>query len=350
MGCSESSRRDRGDDDSNEAGDAGQTSSASGASGASGNAQAGGTGTGAGAGEGGASATGGNGATGGGGATGEGGANTGGTDATGGTAATGGASGGASGSGATGGGQAGGGGSSAGSAGTGGSGNDCGSGPLSVLLLVDASLSMQEEVIGEGATRWDITRDALSSAIEALPSSMRVGMVFFPQVATGEMPCFEPETLIPVAELDDAHRNSCVAALQSVVLDGSSPTLDAYAYAATVIAPYVAEGPTAIVLVTDNLPNYGLGCDGTGSVEPPVDWTPLLALVQGAYDAGTHTLAVAAPATEPISEMLEPVAQLGGGAGLCVNAEADGCFFDLGLSVDMSAWLVDSLERVACPE
>jgi hypothetical protein len=200
-----------------------------------------------------------------------------------------------------------------------------------------------KEALPTRNSRWDITAPAVANAIDALPSSVSVGLMFFPNVPQSQMPCFKEAFAVPFAPLDEAQRTACFDALSRIEPTGGTPTLDAYTYAEQQIAPWANAGPTAIVFVTDGLPSYGLGCTGDGLSTEPVDWAPLQAMVESAAQAGTYTLAVAAADSVDTHEMLSALASAGQPPGLCARSTTPGCFFDLDVSVDLGPWLVDSL-------
>lgn len=230
----------------------------------------------------------------------------------------------------------------AGTTGSAGSAGTCSDAPPSVLFVVDTSLSMNE-ASSVGASKWEITAAVVADAVDALPEAWRVGLMFFPQTPQGRMPCFEGSLAVPFAPLDDAQRMSFRVALASTQPDGGTPTLDAYAFAEQEIAPLRDLGPTVIVLVTDGVPSYGLGCTGDGLATDPVDWAPLVAMVENASQTDTYTLAVAAPDSAETHEMLAAVASAGEPPGLCARNATPDCFFDLDVSFDLGLWLADSL-------
>jgi hypothetical protein len=203
---------------------------------------------------------------------------------------------------------------------------------------------MAEARQGSSITKWELTQEALHSALAGLPASVDLGMVFFPQVRSGSSECFLESLIVPFASLDAEQLESCANALASVEPDGNTPTYDAYAYAVEQLALHGAEGPKVIVLVTDGLPGFELGCVGTG--QPPfVAWDNLVGMVGAANDSGIKTLAISAPGSPDTHEMLQAIAVAGGGLGLCtVSPSPSGCFFDLDASLDVGPWLAESLK------
>ncbi len=242
------------------------------------------------------------------------------------------------------------GGSDAGNGGMGGragSAGACSGGPISLLLLVDTSLSMKELASSGSDPKWVTTRDALLSALDDLPASVNLGILFFPQVTVGQMPCFQETLAVPFAPLDAQQREMCANVLASTELDGLTPTYDAYANAVQQLASLGAQGPKVIVLVTDGIPGFGLGCLGTG-IAPYPAWDDLVTMVGAAHDNGIETLAISAPGSTETHEMLQAIASAGAGLGSCTGSpSSDGCFLDMDVSSDIGVWLAESLEPLA---
>jgi len=236
----------------------------------------------------------------------------------------------------------------AGASGTAGSGETCSGGATSLLLLVDTSLSMADRAEGSAESKWSVTRDALLQGLEVLPSSLEVGMVFFPHVAVNSTPCFDEILSVPFAPLDTQQRASLASALASTEPDGNTPTYDAYAYVVEQLAALLSQGPKVVVLVTDGIPGYELGCLGTG-LPPFVAWDNLVTMVAAAHETGIETLAIAVQGSPDTHEMLQAIASAGGGLGSCAGGpSSDGCFLNMDVSSDVGAWLGASLEPLSC--
>ncbi|HTV18715.1 MAG TPA: hypothetical protein VMG12_08595, partial [Polyangiaceae bacterium] len=76
--------------------------------------------------------------------------------------------------------------------------------PTIVELLVDTSLSMDERAPGSNRSKWLETRSVVLEAIDLMPATTSVGVVFYPDVEVGEMPCFDGEADVAVAGLGSA--------------------------------------------------------------------------------------------------------------------------------------------------
>src|SRR5687768_6952229 len=74
-------------------------------------------------------------------------------------------------------------------------------------LVIDVSSSMREPAPGTNQTKWEATRDALIQAVDALPASVAVGMLFYPNVAIGDVTgeekdvsaCVNTDAMVPIA-------------------------------------------------------------------------------------------------------------------------------------------------------
>jgi hypothetical protein len=236
-----------------------------------------------------------------------------------------------------------------GGAGAAGSGGSCQAGgtPATVLFLVDASLSMSEEVMAGNVTKWELVQGAFGQAFFELPSGASAGLVTFPNVPTREEPCLERTVLVPVGMLDQAHRTALFDALAATQPDGQTPTYDAFEFALEMLRATQVSGPKVIVFVTDGLPSHLPGCISEDDGTTPVDPTGLIEIVQAARDEeGITTLAVSAPATQEVHEMLSALGAAGGGVD-CATAGAESCFFDLESSLDVGLWLHERLLAIA---
>jgi hypothetical protein len=57
--------------------------------------------------------------------------------------------------------------------------------PAVLQLVVDVSGSMDDDAPGSNQSKWEVTRDALSEAIESLPASVAAGVLYYPNRDTG---------------------------------------------------------------------------------------------------------------------------------------------------------------------
>lgn len=231
--------------------------------------------------------------------------------------------------------------------------------PTSLMLVVDVSGSMAEPVDGDSdRSRWDITYEALTDALGALPRSTAVGMLLFPNRLTPDnntVPqpadeCIEVNELVPIEPLGTDHssqRELLEDALRWVDVVAGTPTHDAYVVARSELERSATAGSRHILLITDGQPTYSLGCVGTGADAVP-DW-PIVEEIAVAYAAGTSTFVIGAPGSEQTEDVggdarpwLSRAASAGGTAKAdCSHAGPTFCHFDM---VDEPSF-ADALER-----
>lgn len=253
--------------------------------------------------------------------------------------------------------------------------------PATLQLVVDVSGSMDQAPPGGGGgrTKWQITRDALSAAIDSLPPNLAVGMLLYPnrivtsfaKSAPGAVnECVDTGPAIGIAPLGNAgsqQRNSLDQALQSASVESFTPTHDAYNYALEeLLVPY--QGPNKyVLLITDGAPTLDLGCTWPG--EPAVtglqtnpqgvlDGTtpPIIAQVRAALDdQAVRTFLIGAPGSEQSTESgldmrpwLSEAAQSGGTATAGCSANGPNfCHFDMSQGNDFAAELTAGLAAIS---
>jgi hypothetical protein len=218
-----------------------------------------------------------------------------------------------------------------------------------LMFLVDLSLSMNEMAPGSQDSKWIETRDALETAFTALPDGMNVGMTFYPDVPTNSMPCFDEQLDVTIAALNAGQRTALDMALQNEMPSGSTPTHDAYVYALEQLRANTLRGQKYVVLITDGIPTYGLGCTGTGmnNQMPPIDTAPLVAESGTAMAGGIRTFVIGSPGSEGARMSLSQMASQGGTARAgCNDAGPEYCHFDMTTQADFSAALNAALGEV----
>jgi hypothetical protein len=145
------------------------------------------------------------------------------------------------------------------------------------MIVVDVSASMDDPV-SAATSKWEVTRIALTEAIATMPGSTLVGMLLYPnrQTTASDEPrpiaaCVNVAGLVPVAPLSDPSMTQLDRLLSALwdddVVDGGTPTHDAYIYALSALRVSVPEGPAHMLLITDGRPTFALGCVGTGRSE-----------------------------------------------------------------------------------
>lgn len=194
--------------------------------------------------------------------------------------------------------------------------------PAVLEFVLDTSYSMAEKKVqgttwnlqGQGQTKWQITHDALVSAIDGLGADVAAGIVFFPNhaIISGQRftqeqdpsACFNPSNRIGIDLMGasgSAHRTELTNGLNGIQPNGNTPTYEAYYYAVTqMLEANQFEGQKYMVLLTDGVPTFGKGCTGTGQEQAdniiPTD--PIIGLIQSATEVGINTFVIGAPGSQ----------------------------------------------------
>lgn len=222
--------------------------------------------------------------------------------------------------------------------------------PATLLLLIDTSLSMETQAPGSNQSKWVITRRALLDAVADMPGTSSLGLVFYPDVGVGAMPCFDSETDVEIAALggdSSAQRRRITTALMQQSPDGSTPTHDAYRYALEQLEAAEVQGPRYVTLITDGTPTYALGCEGSGLQTDPADPTPLIPEAASALARDIKTFVVGSPGSEDARESLSRMAEAGGTAKAgCSHSGPNYCHFDMTQEEDFARALSDTLRAI----
>jgi hypothetical protein len=238
-----------------------------------------------------------------------------------------------------------------------------------LMLVVDVSGSMAEESPSSGErTKWEVTHEALSVALDTLPSSMAAGMLLYPnrmteknEVApTDVSQCVATEQLVEVDLLrgeTSAQRSVMAEVLANATIVGGTPTHDAYDYALQNLVAYETDLRKYMLLITDGQPTFSQGCFGTGITEAPVPPEPVILAIQDAYEGlSIPTFVIGSPgsewgvgAGEDNRPWLSNAAALGGTARAGCDHQGPGsyCHFDLVEEPDFSVGLQSALGEIA---
>lgn len=224
--------------------------------------------------------------------------------------------------------------------------------PAVLQLVVDTSGSMDQDAPGRGqGSKWQATRAALLDAVEQMPESTSLGLVFYPDVDgdddDDDDACFDREIDVTIGRLDTAHRRRVTRALQSQSPEGGTPTHDAYRFAIGALEESDAPGARFAVVITDGTPTYSLGCVGTGLVTDPVDPGPLVPEAAAAAARGIRTFVIGSPGSEGARESLSEMAEAGGTARPgCSHDGPNYCHFDMTEEPDFAAALAEALGQI----
>ena len=216
---------------------------------------------------------------------------------------------------------------------------------------------------GGGRSKWDITVEALTNALNALPPETQVGLLLYPNQTPNTSPtaqdagaCVDVGALVPPAALGDAgqgHRQELITALQGANLDAGkgTPTHDALAvgYDAFYESGLTENG--FVVLITDGQPNIMRGCVASGNGVAglaDVDPQPIIDETALAFSQGILTFFIGSPGSEDGREWLSRAARAGGTAYAgCLDTGPDYCHFDMTTQPDFSAALNEALAQIA---
>lgn len=240
--------------------------------------------------------------------------------------------------------------------------------PVVLMLVVDTSASMNDRPNGSQNTKWEITRDALGRAVDTLPSTAGVGVLYFPNMRTSGSDvarpldqCVNINALIPINLLGDPgsnQRNSIATSLTNTRPDGSTPTNDAYDYAYTNgMEASKLTGNRFMLLITDGAPTLKKGCQGGGGPDDQQPTQPIIDDILAARQAGTRTFIIGSPGSESVNNVdvrpwLATAAVAGGTAneGCAVLPQSGGttdwCHIDLSQGTDFAGALNAALSRI----
>jgi hypothetical protein len=223
--------------------------------------------------------------------------------------------------------------------------------PAVLQLVVETSGSMDQDAPGSRDSKWVITRDALLGAIDEMPDSTAVGVVFYPDVPITANTCFDNEADVEIgllAESGSSQRRRIQQAFARQSPDGGTPTHDAYRYAHRALADARVSGARFAVVITDGTPTFSLGCEGTGLVTDPVDPGPLVTEAAQARSQGVNTFVIGSPGSEDARESLSRMAEAGGTAPPnCSHSGPNYCHFDMTQSGNFASDLRDALGTIA---
>jgi hypothetical protein len=235
--------------------------------------------------------------------------------------------------------------------------------PIVLMLVVDNSASMNDRPNGSQSTKWEITRDALGTAIDALPSTASVGVLYYPNMNTSgsdvERPinqCVNIDAMIPIELLGDAgsqQRSTIARSLTDTRPQGSTPTHDAYDYAyVNGMEASDLTGNRFMLLITDGAPTLKKGCQGGGMPNTPQPTQPIISEILGARQAGVRSFIIGSPGSESVNNVdvrpwLSEAAVDGGTARSgCSLYGPDYCHIDLSQGADFKGQLNAALARI----
>jgi hypothetical protein len=234
-------------------------------------------------------------------------------------------------------------------------------------LVVDVSGSMGREAPGGGnRTKWDVTQEALSNAIDELGAQTAVGVLYYPNKGTSasDSPrdvteCVNTDTMVAIDVLG-APNSQVRDRLQQSLLDaspgGGTPTHDAYQYAlVNGMQVYNSSASKFMLLITDGQPTFLQSCVGTGNVDDPVAEQPIVDAVSAAFQGGIRTFVIGSPGSEEnvstgadARPWLSRAAKAGGtDVPGCTDDGPNFCHLDMTQEPDFAAALEEGLGQIA---
>lgn len=231
--------------------------------------------------------------------------------------------------------------------------------PAVLELVVDTSGSMDwppgwapkdpNDSKPPGATKWEITRDALEDAVAALSAETALGVSFYPNVEQADDVCLMTEQALPIALLGaraSAERTAFAKAVGDVVPVGATPTHGGYRFGLQKLTASTLEGNKFVLLITDGTPTCTLDCVCTENNEP-VDAKPLLDEAQVAFKDGVRTFVIGSPGSEDTRSVLSRLASEGGTARQpCTDDGPDYCHFDMTTQDDLASALAKAFGEI----
>jgi hypothetical protein len=154
--------------------------------------------------------------------------------------------------------------------------------PAVLMLVVDVSGSMESDAPGSNRSKWAITREALSSAIDGLGAATAAGVLYYPNQGTSPSngptdidECVNIDELVPIDTLGSQGspvRDALQQSLDDANTGGGTPTHDAYQYALdNGMRAYQSSADKFMLLITDGQPTFSQGCDGSMNLSA-LDW------------------------------------------------------------------------------
>jgi hypothetical protein len=198
-------------------------------------------------------------------------------------------------------------------------------------------------------SKWEITSDALISAMKTLPPTATVGIAYF----SNDDGCgVNSQPSVPLAINGDAQQSAMEASLHNVTPGGGTPlvgaTILAYKHLHELALDGRITGNEFVVLITD------------GEESEQCSYAPRCSDAQSCYDllvdtevpkaagagVGIRTFVIGAPGSEPARTVLSQIAKNGGtGAPDCEPAKGN-CHFDMTMGNDFGASLGKALSDI----
>jgi von Willebrand factor type A domain len=223
--------------------------------------------------------------------------------------------------------------------------------PPVIQLVVDTSGSMawvpgtdRNPESGE-QSKWQITQQALATAIAAMPNEVALGVTYYPNTQQNGQ-CFLPQVAAPLATLSTEQRQQIQQVNTATRPFGATPTHGAYAFGVEQLQASQLEGARFVLLITDGVPTLTRECEGNGRTK--VDSAPLIADVAAGFQQDQiRTFVIGSPGSEGARAELSEMALVGGTAAPgCTGSSDDFCHFDMTAEPDFSTALNAALAQI----
>jgi hypothetical protein len=243
--------------------------------------------------------------------------------------------------------------------------------PSAIVFVLDVSGTMNSSTDSTGeASKYEVTRDALKSALVDLPDTLEVGLTFYPNKSNGGSrdtaadlsPCIDQSDDVAVKLLGSAgseQRLALTAALDRVEPDpkGATPTHDAFNIARDMLAKVPTDLGKYVAILTDGQPTLLEGCFGRAAPKAPEDAQPIVEGIAAANtNLGLKTFIVGSPGSEENQGTGEDVrgwlsaAARAGQTMTTQDCSDDGpnfCHLDMTQAPDFGAALTSGLKSIA---
>lgn len=238
--------------------------------------------------------------------------------------------------------------------------------PSNILFVIDRSGSMacnpppttdsaacESDPMRADATapsKWEITSEALLSAITTLPATTTLGISYF----SNDDNCgVHPTPNVQLAPNSAAQQSTIEASLTHITPAGGTPivgaTILAYKHMHDAALSGAIFGNEFVVLITDG--QQSEQCSDDTRCSGADECTELLVSTEVPKAAGPgvgiRTFVIGVPGSEPARTVLSEIAQQGGTAKPSCDAAQGNCHFDMTMEADLGAALASALEDIA---
>jgi hypothetical protein len=200
------------------------------------------------------------------------------------------------------------------------------------------------------ASKWELTSQALLSALETLPETTTVGVSYF----SNDDACgVQSIPNVPLSRNTPAQRSSIVSSLAAIKPNGATPlvgaTILAYRYMHETALAGTIHGSQYVVLITDG--QQSEQCDEATRCKGADACTDLLVTqeVPKAMKDGVNirTFVVGVPGSEGARTVLSQIAKNGGTAAPNCDPSQGDCHFDMTQQRELGSAMQRALQKIA---